>query len=100
MKTFDDLSFKPHPVGNGTQGIQFFDNGYGISVVRFGYAQGIASYTSNDSEWEAAVLLGNEKAYSLCYSTPITDDVVGHLSDEGVSRMMKDIQALPKVESR
>ncbi len=35
MKQFKDLEFKPHTAGSGTQGLSFFKNGYGVSVVRF-----------------------------------------------------------------
>lgn len=30
----------------------------------------------------------------LCYDTPITDDVIGYVSKEGVTRIMKQIQEL------
>ncbi len=35
MKTFNDIDFKSHPVGDGLHGLIFFPNGYGVSVVRF-----------------------------------------------------------------
>lgn len=90
MKTFNDLNFKPHSFDpTGLQARMFFPNGYGISVVRFR-----GSYTSNDSEWEAAVLEGDENDSSLCYDTEITDDVVGHLSAQEVTEMMERIQSL------
>lgn len=89
MKTFKDLGFKPHPIGNGFQAIMFFENGYGVSVVNFRGA-----YVSGPDEWELAVLKGTEKSFDLCYSTPITDDVIGHLKRAGVTRIMKKVQAL------
>ena len=35
MKSFKDIEFKPHSFGEGLHGLIFFDNGYGLSVVRF-----------------------------------------------------------------
>jgi hypothetical protein len=35
VKTFDDLIFENHPIAKGLQSKMFFNNGYGISVVRF-----------------------------------------------------------------
>ena len=89
MKTFKDLKFEPHPIGNGKQARMFFKNGYGISVVRFN-----RSYTSSDADWEIAVLFGNAEKSSLTYNTPITNDVIGWLSDDGVTKVMEQIQAL------
>ncbi len=92
MKTFADLQFKPHPRDpNGFQARMEFENGYGISVVRFGGFSGFASYTDNDQEWEVAVM----KDGRVCYDTPVTDDVIGHLTDEKVTKVMKQIQELP-----
>ena len=97
MKTFKDLEFKPHKTGDGKQAVMFFDNGYGISVVRFkiGFSGlGYGSYTSNESEWEIAVLTGDKDEYRLTYNTHITDDVIGHLSNDGVTEIMENIQSL------
>lgn len=105
MKTFDDLKFGPHPKGQGLQAKMFFENGYGISVVRFKisdtpgdflqFYRSYGSYTSNDTDWEVAVLLGNKESWDLHYGTPITDDVIGHLTDEEVTDIMRQIQELP-----
>jgi hypothetical protein len=96
MKTFKDLVFNPHLVGNGKQAKIFFPNGYGVSVVRFKLLSGFGygSYTSNESEWELAVLEGTEKDWELTYDTPITDDVLGHLSEDGVTEIMAKVQSL------
>lgn len=96
MKTFKDLEFKAHPHDvNGRQAKMIFENGYGISVVRFKmYGDFFGSYTNNESEWEIAVLKGNEKNWELDYSTPITEDVCGYLSAEEVTEIMKQIQEL------
>lgn len=107
MKTFKDLIFKPHPVsrGEGKWARMMFPNGYGISVVRFklptipgfeenGFRNGYGSYTCNEQEWEVAVLKGNETEWDLCYSTPITDDVLGNQTEEQVIEIMKKVQEL------
>lgn len=63
-----------------------FDNGYGVSVV-FGeqwYSNGIDTY-------ELAVLHNG----SLIYDTHITGDVMGYISKEKVTEVMKQVQELP-----
>ena len=94
MKTFDDLKFEPHPVGQGKMARLFFDNGYGISVVRFKIMGGFGSYTNNDHEWEVAVLYGNENEWDLSYDTHITDVVRGRLTSSEVTHVMEQIQEL------
>ena len=86
-KTFKDLEFVPHPVmgAGGTRAYMEFANGYGISVITGEYA-----YSDEEHPYEAAVLCGG----AICYDTPITEDVVGHLDEEGVTQIMKQIQEL------
>ena len=98
FKTFDDLEFKKHPAGNGFQGLAEFPNGYGVSVVRFKLSRpfgpqiGYGSYTSDEDEWELAIL----KDGSITYNTPITEDVIGHLTKDQVTEIMKQVQELKK----
>ena len=96
MKTFKDLVFNPHSNCDGIQAKIFFPNGYGVSVVRFKLPGGFGygSYTSNESEWELAVLEGTEKDWGLTYNTPITNDVLGHLSADDVTDVMAKVQSL------
>ena len=86
-KTFKDLEFMPHPImgADGTRAYMEFPNGYGISVVTGKFA-----YSDDEHPYEAAVLSEG----LVCYNTPITDDVVGHLNEEGVTQIMKQIQEL------
>lgn len=87
-KTFYDLEFKEHarmPLYS-TQARMDFPNGYGVSVVTGQYA-----YTDENGPYELAVMRNGE----LCYTTPITDDVLGYLTAEDVTRIMKQIQDLP-----
>ena len=84
MKTFKDLEFKPHSIGNGLQGRMDFDNGYGVSVVKFNGSYGYPNL------WEVAVMYEG----SLTYNTDITDDVIGYQTDQDVTDVMKKVQAL------
>lgn len=75
-----DLRMKNHK-----QAIKCFFNGYGVSVL-FGnsfYSNGVDTY-------EVAIL----KDGHLCYSTPITDDVLPYQTKEEVSDIMKKVQML------
>jgi hypothetical protein len=87
MKTFDDLEFQKHRIA-GRQAVMEFDNGYGVSVIT-----GPMAYGGDRGLYELAVL----KGASLCYDTPVTDDVIGYLSPKEVSEKMAEVQALPKV---
>lgn len=85
MKTFKDLEFKPHPIGNGLQAVMNFDNDYGVSVVKFN-----GSYGYHQDLWEVAILYKD----SLTYNTDITDDVLGYQTEKDVTDVMKKVQAL------
>ena len=83
---------KKHPLGDGIQKIYRFANNYGASVV-----QSYGSYTDNDKEWELAVIhfdSPDNDSYRLTYTTPITDDVIGHLSVQQVNRILARIEKL------
>ena len=86
---FSDLQFHSHPnlsAAYGVQAKQFFDNGYGISVVRFkgsyGYEQGL---------YEGAVLKGTEEESDICYDTKIADGVIGYLTEEEVEDLLNEV---------
>lgn len=85
MKTFKDLEFKPHVIGNGLQAVMNFDNDYGVSVVKFN-----GSYGYHQDLWEVAILYKD----SLAYHTDITDDVLGHQTEQDVDDVMKKVQTL------
>jgi len=82
---------RPHPHWNGVQLKYRFPNGYGASVIR---AEG--SYGYADGRWELAVL----KAGKLCYTTGITEDVLGHLTLDDVDATLAKIAALPTEDTR
>lgn len=79
-------------VNGGTQDVYQFPNGYGASVVRHEF-----SYGGPEGKYELAVLrfLGYGER-TLTYDTPITDDVIGWLSDDEVQKTLSDIAALPE----
>jgi hypothetical protein len=85
---FSDLQFNPHPCypDNGVQAKYFFDNGYGVSVVKFpgSYGYGLGLY-------ESAVLKGTEEESEICYDTVITSDVIGHQSEEEVEVLLHKV---------
>ncbi|WP_233522884.1 MULTISPECIES: hypothetical protein [unclassified Bacteroides] len=101
MKNINDLVFNPHPIAKeaeklpsdmrqmyaeSKQAKMDFENGYGISVL-FGsmfYSNGIDTY-------EVGIL----KDGVLCYNTPITNDVIGYVTADEVTDIMRKIQELP-----
>ena len=89
---FSDLQFQPHPVAIGVQARHFFDNGYGISVVRFRGIVGGGSYGYEEGLYESAVLKGTEENWHICYDTPMTSDVIGHQTVEEVEELLQQIE--------
>jgi hypothetical protein len=78
------------PAHDGVQIRVGFLNGYGASVVCHGF-----SYGHEDGLWELAVMHDGE----LCYNTPITSDVIGHLETDEVEKLLKRISELPTDDS-
>lgn len=72
------------------QTIYKFSNGYGASVIKFNYVYfGI----------EIAVLRFDENGnWDIDYSTPITDDVIGGLDEEGRDKVLQQIFDLENQE--
>lgn len=87
VKTFKNLEFENlDEFYDGVQSRLMFDNGYGISVIRHKY-----SYGGKLGLYEIAVLSEDGQ---ITYNTPITNDVVGYLKPDDVSRHMVEIQEL------
>ncbi len=82
-----DLVFEPHKMGSGVHARVDFDNGYGASVV-----SGPTMYTSEEHPYEIAVFHGGE----ICYSTSVTNDVLGYLNERDANTALADIEALPR----
>lgn len=87
---FEDLRFENKCHNRGVQAVTFFPNGYGASVIK-----GPHSYGGPSGLYELAVLKGSEGKSSLCYDTPITNDVMGYLSPPDVTALLHKIEALP-----
>ena len=100
MKEFKDLIFKPHIVtkeadkfpyplnekyGNAKHAIMNFENGYGVSVII-----GKCFLSNGVDTYEVAVLYNGD----ITYNTEITNDVIGRLSENEVTEVMKQIQLL------
>lgn len=93
MLTFKDLEFKGVSYdlsGSGVRAWVQFDNGYHISVVK-----GAFTYGGPEGLYEAAVL---DRNGAITYDTPVTDDVIGNLTEEGVTDVMRQIQELSPAE--
>ena len=67
----------------------FFENGRGVSIIRNQW-----SYGGSRGLFELAVLGKNG---DVDFSTPVTEDVLGHLTVEGVLDAMKAVADLPPV---
>ena len=87
MKTFKDIIFKTNPMGAdfGIVSRTQFDNGYEVSVVKSEH-----SYGGKDGLYELAIFKDDE----ICYDTPITNDVLGYLTDKDVTEVLIKIQQL------
>lgn len=103
IKNFSDLVFEPHEIAkeahklpflirekylNAKHAVMWFENGYGISVVK-----GSMFYSNGIDTYEVAVI----KKGGVCYDTPIANDVIGYIEADEVSNIMKRIQELPLV---
>jgi hypothetical protein len=92
---FSDLQFRPHSSEHGIHAKHEFDNGYGVSVLRFNITllngevvQG--SYGSLEGLYEVGITKGGK----LCYDTPITDGVIGYCDEAEVEDIMSQVAKL------
>ena len=83
---FEELNFQPHPMGMGQQCIVQFSNGFGASIV-----QGPHTYGGSNGLYELAVFGKNGE---ITYDTPITNDVLGYLSEQELEKILLDIKNL------
>jgi len=109
LKTFKDLVFEAHSDDGSTDGFFSkinFDNGWGISVIRFKCKHldpfvisanffrkhknsKYDSLTNNEDEWEVGILKNGE----LCYKNPFHSDAVkGYLLEKDVTELMIKMQ--------
>ena len=71
------------------QWVYRFANGYGASVV-----QGTHTYGGPAGLYELAVIVFHGERWELTYDTPVTADVLGHLSLADVAGVLVQIAAL------
>lgn len=83
--------YDARPLENGAvQKLYRFANNYGASVVK-----GEHTYGGDEGLWELAVIkFKTDGDFVLDYSTPITEDVEGHLTDDAVEKLLDKIEAL------
>lgn len=67
----------------------FFENGYGVSIIR-----GMYTYGGEEGLYELAVLKGTANSADICYDTPITDDVIGYLTMPEAMEIASKVAAL------
>ena len=77
---------RKYDIHNGVGYIYEFENGYGASVIKHDY-----SYGGKPGMYEIAVL---DSKGDFCYTTDITDDVVGYASKETVYESLDWIKSL------
>ena len=65
--------------------VEFYNNGYGISIV---------PDINNATLYQVAVLVGTEEEYDICFDTPITDDVIEGLTILQAHEIAKQISEL------
>lgn len=87
MKTFKDLEFKQLSDLSGIYCRIMFENGFGASIVKHKF-----SYGGKDGMYEIAVL--DDINGSPIYYTSVTDDVLGHLSEDEVMFYLNEIKNL------
>ena len=88
MKTFEDLEFKKQClpfIGTKEHASLNFNNGYGVSVIL-----GKSFYSNGVDTYEMAIL----KDGYICYTTDITDDVLGYITKNEITEYMIKIQQL------
>jgi hypothetical protein len=75
---------------NGIQATVEFKNNYGASVVRHS-----GSYGNKQGLYELAVTkYDGDGEWNLCFRTPLTNDVLGFLTEDDVTNYLKQIEQL------
>lgn len=89
-KIYEPIDARPLESG-AVQKLYRFPNNYGASVVK-----GEHTYGGDEGLWELAVICFKpDGEFVLDYTTPITEDVEGHLTDDAVEKLLAKIEALP-----
>jgi hypothetical protein len=76
---------------DGQQIIFRLDNGYGLSAVNHSYAHA----SKELGTYECAVLkFITPNSWSICYNTPITEDVIAHCPGNEIQEILEQLNAL------
>lgn len=86
MIDFKSLPKVPTITGTGEHYIFKASNGYGASIVQHEF-----TYGARKGLWELAVL---DAEGNICYTTPITNDVLGYLTEQEVNETLQRISEL------
>lgn len=89
---FEQYLLRKRELFNGVQYLFKFPNWHGASIIKH-----YGSYGGQSDLWELAVVWFDEEddsLWGLKYDTPITDDVLGYLTDEEVRNYLKQIEEL------
>tara|TARA_B100000963_G_C22591557_1_gene655768 strand:- start:964 stop:1413 length:450 start_codon:yes stop_codon:yes gene_type:complete len=90
---FDELEFTlvyvtrkedNYPLLREARAYVHFDNGFYVSIFNALYSYGA------EDEYEIAIMDKD----GICYDTPLTSDVVGHLDKKGVEKLLKEVSEL------
>lgn len=82
---FKKFILETNTVLDGKQIILKFDNNYGASCV---------NHTGSYGNEIAVILFDGKNDWNLCYSTPITDDVLGYLEESEIENVLNSIKEL------
>jgi hypothetical protein len=87
---FSDLMWRRDPSRSehdpqAAQAVITFPNGHGASVICGSHA-----FSDKEHPYELGVTLGG----GLCYTTPISKDVIGHLNEKQVEELLNKIASL------
>ncbi len=91
MASFYDLQFSNWMANESywrMNAVYNFPNGYGISV-----AFGPGCYGVENGNYEVAIL----KNGYLCFTTDLTNDVIGNLDEDGVTAIMAKVEKLESI---
>jgi len=87
IKDFNKYIIDINAINKGMQIMFRFDNNYGISLVSNGF-----SYGNSSDEFEIAVIkFDGDNNFKICYSTDITDDVLGYQTKDDVIEVIEKV---------
>lgn len=83
-----ELTFREE---GGVQRIYSFHNGYSVSALMTPF-----SYGGKQGLWEAGIMKKDcQDEWSMVYTTPLTNDVVGGLTDAELADFVNAVRSLP-----